>query len=612
MDRKDTILAVDDNNVNLVMLSAMLSEEYIVQTVSDGNEAETRAEELLPSLILLDIIMPGVDGLSLCRDLKNNPRTCNIPVIIVSAKNHSEDIAEGLRSGADDYLCKPFSTAELKLRIQRRIKDARPLLESQKTNLKLTDEYNRAQTEMLLYKETCMASSENIVTCTPSGKVLYMTHPTYNVLGIVPGSEVIGKQLAEIIPSEIDRENISQLFYSAISGSGTCTTRFLSQETDKDPVMLEATANTRCNKDGNASFVVVTIKKMTGSCQDTKDIEHQLLRQEKEIAGYFKYSANGIVTLGHDMEILRYNKRFLEIFGINYGVNYTGVPICKILNDEVYEDISSLIARVGKPPLFETAALTAYNSSGKKIFIEATASRLNVYDDTSLLLIFTDVTRLRNMDSEIISATVAAEERERTHLAQELHDGLGAMLSSINIYINLILSGGAEIDEIFKTLRLTKQLVGQAIESVKDIANNLHPVILTRFGLVATVNNIIEMLENSHLIRFDFHHEKFETIQDKDIELSVYRIINELISNTMKYAEAKVVCIRLETDSTKLFIYYADNGKGFDLNEKLSSPDQGGMGLSNIIGRTKAHNGTCDFQTSQGNGVRVTIEIPLT
>ena len=89
MDTKDKILAIDDNDVNLVMLKAMLSAEYDVVTLSDGSDAENQAAAIKPDLILLDILMPGKDGLSLCSDLKKNPDTQDIPVIIVSARNNT-------------------------------------------------------------------------------------------------------------------------------------------------------------------------------------------------------------------------------------------------------------------------------------------------------------------------------------------------------------------------------------------------------------------------------------------------------------------------------------------------------------------------------------------
>jgi signal transduction histidine kinase len=174
----------------------------------------------------------------------------------------------------------------------------------------------------------------------------------------------------------------------------------------------------------------------------------------------------------------------------------------------------------------------------------------------------------------------------------------------------LILSGGVGSDEIFRTLKLTKGIVGQAIESVKEIADNLHPVILSRFGLVATINNIIEGLEDSRLIRFGFSHCDFHPLKDRNLELTVYRIINELINNTMKHARAKNVAISLLSEENHLILEYVDDGIGFDFGE-LPKTTGGGRGIENIIGRVKAVNGKYSFKTKPKKGLIVWIEIPI-
>ena len=144
MNGKDKILAIDDNDVNLVMLRAMLSEDYEVETLSDGTNAENQAAQYKPDLILLDVLMPGKDGLSVCSDIKANPDTQHIPIILMSAHNTSDDIAAGLAAGADDYLCKPFSTAELKLRVRRRIDASRPAEYIQENIRQLTEQRDAA------------------------------------------------------------------------------------------------------------------------------------------------------------------------------------------------------------------------------------------------------------------------------------------------------------------------------------------------------------------------------------------------------------------------------------------------------------------------------------
>lgn len=611
MENKDTILAIDDNNVNLMMLSAMLAQEYNVATVNDARKAVTDAVGIQPALILLDVYMPGKDGLAICRELKQNQYTSKIPVIIVSGRTGSQEIVDGLQAGADDYITKPFSTEELRLRIRRLVKLTRPQVESARQSARLMDENEQLRKSAMLNGIIGDTTSEAILITTPGGTIIAATPACRKVLGTPP--QAAGKQIFDILTSDDDKANlIPMIDQIAADGQDTKAEYLASRPGSDKPLIIEATGHiTDHNINGEP---LIAIRARTVNLQDhsqsqkQKELEIKLLSQEKEIMGYFKYSANGIITVNANLEIIRYNKRFLEIFSINKRQNYHQVAISKLIGGETLQEIQKLIDKVGKPPLFETASLSCTNDDGQKVFIEATASRLNLYGEDTLLLIFTDVTRIRNMDSAILSASSAAEERERTHLAQELHDGMGALLSSINIYLNLILSGGADIDEMFRTLRLAKDLVGQAIENVKEIANNLHPVILTRFGLVATINNIIEGLESSRLIKFQFSHADFRGISDKNMELSVYRMMNEMINNTLKYAEARNVEISLANQGNLLKIHYQDNGKGFRIREQ-QLPAQG-RGLSNIIGRVKTLNGICNINSEPGKGVRIDIEIP--
>src|SRR3954465_10836634 len=113
------ILAVDDTPENLEILSVRLEANgYEVQTAADGEEGLARARELEPDLILLDIMMPKLDGISVVRELKRDAKLKAIPVILVTAKADTRDIVEGLDAGADDYLTKPFEHAALLARVR--------------------------------------------------------------------------------------------------------------------------------------------------------------------------------------------------------------------------------------------------------------------------------------------------------------------------------------------------------------------------------------------------------------------------------------------------------------------------------------------------------------
>ena len=116
--RASVILLADDEPVNLSLIKRRLEwESYEIHTAQDGREAVARARELLPDLIILDVMMPIMDGLQACRFLKDDPATRDIPVIFLSALDDMETKVSGLSLGANDYISKPFRAEELVARV---------------------------------------------------------------------------------------------------------------------------------------------------------------------------------------------------------------------------------------------------------------------------------------------------------------------------------------------------------------------------------------------------------------------------------------------------------------------------------------------------------------
>ncbi len=116
---KELILVVDDEEDILNLLKYNLSVEgYNVEAVDSGEEAVRAARNLSPDLVLLDLMLPGIDGLDVCRLLKNDERTSSIPIIMLTAKGEDSDIVTGLELGADDYVTKPFSPKVLLARVK--------------------------------------------------------------------------------------------------------------------------------------------------------------------------------------------------------------------------------------------------------------------------------------------------------------------------------------------------------------------------------------------------------------------------------------------------------------------------------------------------------------
>lgn len=149
---KQNILIVDDTPTSLTILGGWFSDNYNIYIATSGKDALERVEEVLPDLILLDIMMPGMDGYEVCRRLKEKSKTRNIPIIFISAKASEEDESKGLELGAVDYIKKPFNSPIVKSRVHTQLslklaKDNAELLVAERTAELL-------QTQKILEKKT--------------------------------------------------------------------------------------------------------------------------------------------------------------------------------------------------------------------------------------------------------------------------------------------------------------------------------------------------------------------------------------------------------------------------------------------------------------------------
>ena len=120
--RKNSVLIVDDESINITALTYILSNDYTIYAAKNGLNAIKAAEKYLPDVVLLDIIMPEMDGYAVMSALKNSERTYTIPVIFITGLNNISDEEKGLKMGAADYIIKPFNSSIVKLRVQNQIK----------------------------------------------------------------------------------------------------------------------------------------------------------------------------------------------------------------------------------------------------------------------------------------------------------------------------------------------------------------------------------------------------------------------------------------------------------------------------------------------------------
>lgn len=118
MNKELIMIVEDEKDIREVLAYNLEREGYKVQTAADGKQALKLIQENVPDLVLLDLMLPKIDGLEVCKRLKEDPETVAIPIIMVTAKGEESDIVLGLELGADDYMVKPFSPKELLARVK--------------------------------------------------------------------------------------------------------------------------------------------------------------------------------------------------------------------------------------------------------------------------------------------------------------------------------------------------------------------------------------------------------------------------------------------------------------------------------------------------------------
>jgi len=248
--------------------------------------------------------------------------------------------------------------------------------------------------------------------------------------------------------------------------------------------------------------------------------------------------------------------------------------------------------------------------SGEVLQVEFT-SRLVSYGSEKLILsVVRNISRRIESERQILSAVIRGEERERRRFAREMHDGLGPLLSAIKLYVNELNSVSLADEERKELIRHSNELIDDAVSSTRTISNNLMPTVIHSYGLVKAVQAFCDKVNKTNQLNINFETENIDERLDDNLELIFFRVISELINNTIKHAKAKNVYILLVKHIDRLTLYFKDDGVGFDVDEILNSENKG-MGLKNIISRVKSISGKHEFSSSPGQGFTIKIEINI-
>lgn len=222
--------------------------------------------------------------------------------------------------------------------------------------------------------------------------------------------------------------------------------------------------------------------------------------------------------------------------------------------------------------------------------------------------IIKDISKQKETEALILKTILTTQEEERKRFAKDIHDSLGQQLSAIKFYIGTSVTNTAEEKQKALLIKSNEALV-TALADMRNICFNLMPKTLESYGLAASVKELCKQTEVNEQLTFKLLVNDNFPLLNKQLEISVFRVIQEFINNSIKHSGSNKITIELFIKNNTANIILKDNGKGFNVNAALKT---NGMGLMNVQSRIHLYNGDIYISSKIGKGTQYIISIPLT
>jgi two-component system, NarL family, sensor kinase len=220
--------------------------------------------------------------------------------------------------------------------------------------------------------------------------------------------------------------------------------------------------------------------------------------------------------------------------------------------------------------------------------------------------------RIRELEKDkqlvAVDSLLKGQEEERSRLAKDLHDGLGGLLSGVKFSLSNMKDNLIITPDNMAVFERSLDMINTSIIELRRVAHNMMPEMLTKFGLDEALKEYCNTINATKLIMVKYQSHGMTARIDKSVEIIIYRIIQELLNNTMKHAAATEAFVQLIREANRLNIVVEDNGKGFDATLPENNK---GAGFANIRSRVGYLKGQVDIHSEQGKGTLVNVEFNI-
>lgn len=623
---KETILVVDDRLSTIDILKPVLENKgYGVWVATSGEAAVEIANREATDLILLDVIMPDMDGYETCRLLKAGRKTREIPVIFMTALSGTKDKITGFNSGGVDYLTKPIEIEEVLARVRIHLDLHWMHKELEARNIKLSEEIAERKSAQDALKKI---QTRHTILLNNLPNTVFKGYEDWSVdfydrkfeaMTGYPKEKFDSREMKiiDIVVKE-DIEGMKEKFSRALEADKSYVREFRVRTSSGDILWLQDGGQIICDENGKIDFVIGAFLNIT----EQKQAEEELRKSEERYRSLVDHIGIGVALISPNMEILALNTRMQEWFP---GVDAREKPICYLsfgypsrkqicancpiretLQDgKVHEAITETSGQNGivnfriiSSPIKNekgdvTAAIEMVEDITKRIQGE---QKLQVYQD-----------RLRSLVSEL----TLTEEREKRRLAVDLHDSIGQALALSKIKIDIAGKKTASTD-LAQDLSEIRELINQAIQQTRSLTFELSPPILYQFGLESAIEYLIERIQERHDIRIAFSHDRQPEPLNENLRVLLFRATQELLVNVIRHSHSPTARVRSCRKDGRIRIVVEDDGVGFEKSKidfQSNRPEK--FGLFSIKERVHHLGGKIDIESQPGAGTKVSLIVPI-
>jgi PAS domain S-box-containing protein len=608
--RETHILVVDDNRENLRVLASILSKQaYIVRFALDGRLALESVYASPPDLILLDIMMPGIDGYAVCKTLKAVKRTRDIPIIFISALQEVFDKVKAFSVGGVDYITKPFQVEEVLARVSTHLMICSMQQQLRQKNECLLNEINeRKQAE-----EAYMAlahNSKQALLIMQNGAAVYV-NPMMTTLTAYTKEELFEMSEEHLIAMIHPEDQAIVMSYAMDHMVGKPVPsqyehRIVRKDGDVRWVEVFATLiQYRGRSAGQAAYIDVTERH----------------RAEEAYHNLVDHSLQGLIIL-QEGRIIFANSALVQIYG------YTSTEMQAMTPEQVLslvhpDDLPAVQYRMqayldGKVSAQHNEHRIV-NKDGTTRWVEVHGVLIDFNGKPAFQLAFVDITERKQTAAKLLQQQQAfAMLRERERIARELHDNLGQVLAYLNMqsqaaYDHLV-NGRVDMSAtcLSRLITVSQENHTDVREFILGVTSTVHH----EYGFFPTLETYIQRYQQIYAIPVSlFIPPELRSEQvSPATEAHLLRIIQEALTNVRKHAKATTASVTFSCLAERIQVMIEDNGTGFNLLGSLATAQKSegqGYGLQSMRERVCEIGGTFQIETHPGSGTKIIIRFSL-